>query len=228
MGYSQVCGEQPANSKAYHIEELRIAASADDPRRTLPPISPGFKRILDVGCGAGQTLIASHVGPGVIAIGVDLDLAALRLGRELGTHIHFVCATGEELPFKDAHFDLVISRVSLPYMRASKALPEIARVTRPGGSLWMVLHPFSMVWRQLRSSVLSLNLADVVFRLYVIANGLFFHFWGKEFVFPRGRRCESFQTAKGIKRALRAAGFDDIKVCEEQHFVVTAKRSSGS
>lgn len=215
------------NSKVYHLEELNIALSANDPRRVMPIVSGEHKRILDVGCGAGQTLIASHLSPDVVAVGVDRDFAALHLGKQLGTHIHFVCAAGERLPFVSGCFDLVISRVSLPYMHIPKALAEIARVIKPCGNLWIVLHPFPMVWRELVHSFRKLNVVDVLFRLYVLANGLAFHIASKQFRFPFGRhRCESFQTGRGISRALYAAGFADIEIRRERFFVVSAKKWS--
>ena len=82
----------------------------------MPVFSQKHKRVLDVGCGGGQTLIDSRLGPDAVAVGVDRDFAALQLGRRLGPHVRFVCATGEQLPFETSYVDLVISRVSLPYM----------------------------------------------------------------------------------------------------------------
>src|SRR2546421_12144982 len=131
--------------EAYHVLELQIACNPADTRRVMPKIRPQHRRILDVGCGAGQTLIASGLAPEVTAIGGDSDARALALGRRLDKRIRFVCAKGESLPLPSNHFDLVISRVSLPYMRRRAALAEMARVLAPGGDAWFVLHPASRV-----------------------------------------------------------------------------------
>ena len=132
---------------AYHVLELQIAANPVDTRRVMPTIGAHHRRIVDVGCGAGQTLIASRLGEEVEAFGVDRDHKALSLGRQMYPRLRLIRARGEELPLPSRSFDLAISRVALPYMRTTAALSEMARVLRPGGDLWIVLHPFSLVWR---------------------------------------------------------------------------------
>ena len=69
--------------EAAHLEELRVARRLDDPRRVMPVVPAGCRRVLDIGCGAGQTLIGADVDGGVMACGVDRDVAALQLGRRL-------------------------------------------------------------------------------------------------------------------------------------------------
>src|SRR5579862_1211793 len=100
----------------YHLRELEIALSPDDARRALPVVPDGCARVLDVGCGAGQTLIASDL-KGARAFGIDYDHSPLKGGKARNGHIEFVQASGEALPFADASLDFVISRVALPYMR---------------------------------------------------------------------------------------------------------------
>jgi hypothetical protein len=112
---------QPVNSESYHPGEPSIALLTDDSSRVMPTISRECNRILHVGYGGGQTLIASQLGPHVVAIGVDKDYVALKLGKQLTPSIHFVCSDGEQLPFEEDCFDLVMSRVSLPYMHIPKA-----------------------------------------------------------------------------------------------------------
>jgi SAM-dependent methyltransferase len=80
---------------AYHLSELEIARSANDPRRTMPVLPDPFRSILDLGCGAGQTLIACDLGPEVLACGVDVDEEALKLGRQWSQQICFVRAQGD-------------------------------------------------------------------------------------------------------------------------------------
>ena len=206
----------------YHLHELEIARTPGDPRRVMPPLRPGVRSVLDVGCGAGQTLIASDLGPGVLAVGVDVDQHALALGRRLTDHVQLAGAKGEALPFRDASFDMVICRVALPYMHVPTALAEMARVLRPGGEIWLTLHPASMTLRELAERVWAGDVRAALYRAYVLANGIALHLAGRQFPFPLGdRRTESFQTAGGMARLLRAAGFVSLERRESPFFVMT-------
>ena len=177
---------------------------------------PASARILDIGCGAGQTLIAEY--PQHKTFGIDVDLDALRLGRTLTQSACFASGLAEALPYRDEQFDLVIARVSLPYTDIRSSLGEIHRVLRPKGLLWMVLHPFSFCWRQARQG----RLRGWLRFLYVLANGIMFHFLQRQF--RVGSRQESFQTERGITRALQLAGFHEIHITRNRHFVVTARK----
>jgi len=210
---------------SYHLQELSIASDPGDPRRVMPTIEAGHRRILDVGCGAGQTLIASNLGAGVVAVGVDVDYTALSLGRELSNTICFILAKGESLPFEGESFDLVISRVALPYMHVHLALAEMARVLKAGGSLWLTLHPFSMTASEIMTSFIHFKFKAVLYRAWVLTNGLTLHLFGKQWAFPpKSRRYESYQTKRGITRALLSAGFRRIEFGAGNHFIVTAKK----
>lgn len=214
-----------ADSHAYHLMELDIARSPDDPRRVMPVMPATCRRVLDVGCGAGQTLIASELRPGTFACGIDRDVDALRLGARLTPRVQFVGARGESLPFRSSYFDMVISRVALPWMHIPEALAEMARVLRPGGTAWLVLHPVSMALRELGASLRALDLRGVVLRSYILLNGAVFHVTGKSFGCPFSRQFESFQTRGGMRRALRAAGWDRIEIRRDaRFFVVTARK----
>jgi len=210
---------------AYHILELEIACDRNDPRRVAPVLRDQYKCILDIGCGAGQTLIACDLSPGVFSCGVDIDEEALTLGRRLSQRIAFVQASGERLPFPDRSFEVVISRLSLPYMHLPGALREIARVLRPEGQIWFTLHPISMVFQNIAKSLKGWNAKHLAYQFYVLANGLSLHLTGKQFRFPFNRdKCESFQTVGGIVRAMRAVGFDQVRTYRGELFVVTASK----
>jgi SAM-dependent methyltransferase len=205
--------------------ELQIARSPSDPRHIMPPLSERYHDVLDVGCGAGQILLASDLAAGVKAVGIDVELGGLLLGRELTSAVHFACAQGEALPFRDGCFDLIISRVAVPYMHIERALREMHRVLRPEGQLWLVLHSFRMSLRALAAHVASLELKEALHMAFVLVNGTTLHFVGKQFPLPFHRdQYESCQTIRCIMRSLRGAGFDGITVRNERFFVVTAKK----
>jgi len=215
-----------ANQKRqYHLNEFAIATNPDDPRRVVPTIPLGSNRILDVGCGAGAILSVCKLGSDPFLCGVDVDPDSLKLGRELFTAAHYVQAKGESLPFRSGQFDFVIARISLPYMDMPRALTEIARVLRPGGYVWTVVHPFSLVRQEFLGSVRRWDLKDCLFRSYVIFNGLWMHFMGTMFSCPfRPSRYESFQTNRSITTALLGAGLTDIAISRQSFFVVTARK----
>ncbi len=202
-------------TEQYHREELEIALDPSHPAHILPPPLPRSWRVLDVGCGAGQTLTATY--PDRVSFGLDHDRAALRLGRSWGGPVCFVCGKAEAMPWQNGQFDMVIARVSLAYTDISRSLKEIHRVLRNGGELWMTLHPFSIPWRRAKSS----NYKDWLLFVYIVLNSALFHLTRKQFSFLG--RYESFQTERGISRALSKTGFERISITRDRHFLVTAR-----
>lgn len=210
----------------YHLGELAVARTPGDPRRVMPEVPPGVRAVLDVGCGAGQTLIALDLpADRVLRCGVDVDHAALALGRQLDPGLGLARARGEALPFADASFDLVLCRVAIPYMDVPRAVAEMARVLRPGGRVWIVLHPARVALAALAGHLHRGEAKGALFQLYVLANGLALHAAGRHFRFPLGRRpLESVQSWRGVRRALEAAGFDQAVASRGRFFVVTARK----
>src|SRR5437773_1259028 len=76
-------GLLPSPTLKYHLDEFLIAMDSHHPPHCIPRLSVSPKRILDVGCGAGQTLAALSAGPGLELLGVDRDESAIRLGRRI-------------------------------------------------------------------------------------------------------------------------------------------------
>jgi SAM-dependent methyltransferase len=203
-------------SERYHRAELKTALDPNHPSHILPPAVPLSHRVLDVGCGAGQTLIAAY--PDRVSFGLDIDPEALRLGHSLTDRVRFVCGRAEALPYADEQFDLVAARVSLAYTNIAPALREIHRTLKEGGKLWMTLHPFSIPWELAKKA----NYKGRIFFGYVVLNSLLFHLVQKQFPFLG--RYESFQTESGVRRALLRNGFDQIVITRGKHFLVTARR----
>jgi ubiquinone/menaquinone biosynthesis C-methylase UbiE len=190
----------------------------------MPDLPEQFRSILDVGCGAGQTLLSCDLQPGTLVCGIDIDEQALRYGKQLSNEINFAHASGEDLPFADQTFEVVISRVAIPYMHIPRALSEIARVLKPGGQVWFTLHSSALARRWLWKAVRKGNWKGVLYFSYVLANGWLLHWFGQQIRFPLNRtRCESFQTETSIRRALEQAGFAQVQTNHSpQFFVVKA------
>jgi len=205
------------STQQYHLGELKVALDPSHPSNILPPALPESHTVLDIGCGAGQTLIAAY--PDRVSFGIDVDAAALKLGRSLTRHVQFTCAKAEALPYSDARFDLVVARVSLPYTNLRKSFQEIRRVLKKGGALWITLHPFSMVWSHAQS---SRSYKGWIYFSYILLNGALFHLTRHQIPYL-GFRYESFQTESGVTRALRQFGFEDISIQRGRYFLVTAR-----
>jgi SAM-dependent methyltransferase len=209
----------------YHLDELEIQRDPSDPRRLLPTLAPGITSVLDVGCGIGQTLIASQLDDRILACGVDLDEAALRHGASLTPRVRFVRASSERLPFADGSFDMVFSRAALPWMHIPSALGEISRVTKPGGHVWLSLVDAGVAWRELGAAFARRSPKQIAFRAYALLNGALFDLTGAQFRYPLKRsRCESFQTARGMLRAMRRAGFVGVRAERGRTLVITAEK----
>lgn len=93
------------------------------------------KKALDVGCGEGR-FCRMLKGNGVEAIGLDPTPALLSAAKQRDQGGTYLEGMAEQLPFRDGCFDLVISYLSLiDIPDISAAIPEMARVLRPGGAL---------------------------------------------------------------------------------------------
>ena len=94
-----------------------------------------FASALDVGCGEGRfcRMLRAH---GVAATGIDPTGALLAEARRLDPEGDYRLGRAEALPFPDAAFDLVVSYLTLiDIPDIDGAIPEMARVLRPGGAL---------------------------------------------------------------------------------------------
>jgi ubiquinone/menaquinone biosynthesis C-methylase UbiE len=98
--------------------------------------------VLDVGCGAGELVrwLRSH---GARAVGVECGLEMRRRAIEADPEHagEYVDAVGQDLPFDDGTFDVVVFSYSLhhvPIDQIPTALREARRVLRPGGILYVV------------------------------------------------------------------------------------------
>lgn len=102
------------------------------------------RRILDVGCGAGQ-LVRHLRSRGAVVTGAECGIEMRRRAIAADpTHAaDYVDAAGQELPFDDGSFDAVVYSYSLhhvPPPEIPDALSEAHRVLRPGGLL-VVIEP---------------------------------------------------------------------------------------
>ena len=105
-------------------------------------ILPG-SRVLDVGCGMGETtnLLANYY-KGIHITGLDQDKALLEIAKSKpkteNSTIEYLEGNAIQLPFDDNHFDFVFSRFLLMHVPdALTALKEFYRVCKKGGFLFL-------------------------------------------------------------------------------------------
>jgi SAM-dependent methyltransferase len=138
----------PFAERAWHTLARRFAATLS------PAAGAGALRLLDVGCGTGQSrqVYAAHCS---LFVGADLSLGAVRVAQAR----HGGCwlqADAMRLPLGDASFDVVAFSSVLHHIPDRRAaLREALRVLRPGGRVFAfdpnLLHPAMALFRHPRS-----------------------------------------------------------------------------
>jgi SAM-dependent methyltransferase len=179
---------------------------------------PAVSRILDLGCGSGQTIRNLSLPPEALCIGVDYSAEALAYGSVVsrgGPPHLFCCASAYRLPLTSESFDLVISRASINYCHQETFLREALRVLRPGGLLFCRVE---QIWWDL--NVLS-QTKSILNGLYAARNLL----WGKLFdligvqPFPGGvlRGSRAYVSRTRFQTTIRQLGGKVLRFEDSSH-----------
>jgi len=120
-------------AKYYSIAEPRLNAY----RSILDTYARTGARMLELGCSTGTTSIELSL-LGAEVIGVDISDVAIRRARDsarrAGSHAHFAVEDAQRLAYDDRSFDVVFGSSVIHHLDVSRVAPEIARVTRAGGT----------------------------------------------------------------------------------------------
>lgn len=205
------------NNLAYHCAEFSFQATPAG-AGALPERFPRLSalgaesKVLDVGCGAGQTLRLLRPYQPAERIGLDIDPEALAFGCRVaesnGEVIHYVRASAHQIPFRDHCFTHVICRVALNYVHQRRALAEMVRVLRPGGYLYCSVEGLGFDCHFLKQARSAAQLAS---RLRDLAYGLTLAWTGAQP--PPGSRLTGGRasgTVRHCSRALSRAGCEVI------------------
>ncbi len=165
--------------------------------------------VLDIGCGAGQEMLPFVKKKNAFCIGIDV-------GEELGTignglakkeeclnKMVFARSVGEELPFVDNSFDVVLCRIAITLMNNQKAIAEIARVLRPKGVFLLKTHSPLFYLGMLKDRLKTLSPKQLIYPLISLTGGTFQIITGSypDIDFWKGR--EVFQTRGSLERELK-------------------------
>ena len=165
-----------------------------------------IKRVLDVGCGAGQELLPFLEKTEAFCVGVDV---AEELGKVTGKIFDekgfsektgFVRSQGEKLPFAAASFDVVLCRVALPYMNNRQAIAEIARVLRPEGVFLLKIHAPPFYFGMIRERWKTFSAKQMAYPLICLAGGVWHLLTGKQLQENFWKGKEVFQTRGFLQR----------------------------
>ena len=120
------------------------------------------KKILDLGCGFGETAIY-WAKKGAIVDAIDISSVSLRLGQKLAikhkvaSKVNFAQMTAEDLKFKSNSFDFVFGNGVLHHVDIPKSVVEIKRVLKKGGKAAFVeplaYNPIINVYRKIAQDV---------------------------------------------------------------------------
>lgn len=135
-----------------HVVEHYLCKRVDYVLANCPP-----GRGLDVGCGTG-VLAERLAGRGYEMTGVDPSEGMLEVLAERAPSVRAVRASGDDLPFDDGSFDLVLTVAALHHIAEPAAvratLGEMVRVARPGGRILVWDHnPRNPYWKRLMARV---------------------------------------------------------------------------
>jgi ubiquinone/menaquinone biosynthesis C-methylase UbiE len=174
------------------------------------------KRVLDVGCGAGQELLPFATESGAQCVGVDVAPEVGLAGRELfaahapAARVAFARAAAESLPFEAASFDVAICRLALPYTDNVRCLGELARVLRPGGALLLKIHHARYYLRKLGEGLRTRQALSAMHAARVLTAGLIYHASGRQSrtTIPSP---ETFQTVRMLRRELERHGLEVVR-----------------
>lgn len=154
-----------------HAESWGLWRTPERVLKLLPPVRS--RSTLEVGCGAARWSIAL-AAHGARAVGLDFSSAQLaHARRETADHastVALVQGSVEGLPFDDDRFDLVFCDWgALTFSDPFRAVPECARVLRPGGALvFATASPLQLVARDVHRDRLGHRLLRPYFGLHRI------------------------------------------------------------
>jgi ubiquinone/menaquinone biosynthesis C-methylase UbiE len=200
---------------AYHLAEYKTQSDPLEACDLAEDMEFGNNtRVLDIGCGGGQTLYRLQRFGLAECIGIDYDIEALAWGYRMqpflgASKVDFVCASGEAIPFVDNRFTHILSRVALNLMHHAHAVREAVRVLEPGGMLSFRVENFGMDLRRLCKSQ---NIQRAIINSYKLGWGCVAALTGFQFKIQRRLAVKQmFLPLFRFRKLLHKAGCDVVR-----------------
>jgi SAM-dependent methyltransferase len=126
-------------------------------------IPAGVRTVLDLGAGTGK-FTRALVGRGLDVIAVEPLQEMRQILQQQLPDVRAVSGTAESIPLKDASVAAVTAAQAWHWVDEPRALPEVARVLRPGGVLCLIWNrrDESVGWMRRLSKVMGSSDADLI------------------------------------------------------------------
>lgn len=167
-------------------------------------VGPGAS-VLDVGCGPGDVLVgfARATGPAGRAVGIDASSVMLdearRRAAAAGVAVEFDLGDAQALAFADDTFDASRSERTFQWLaEPARALAEMVRVTRPGGTVAVIDTDWDSFAFEHPDRAVTARIVDFV---------------------ARGRG-EQMLVGRRLRGMFRRAGLADVKVAARAALLV--------
>ena len=100
------------------------------------------KRILDAGCGTGALFGELSLNTTAQVYGLDINRSHLALAADFNPQVHLIEADAHQLPLPDNCLDIVLCHFFFLWVAdPERVVLELARATRPGGSVLALAEP---------------------------------------------------------------------------------------
>jgi len=133
-------------TRSRHDRSLSFGSAAAAYERGRPSYPPeaidwllprGARQVLDLGAGTGK-LTTRLVERGLDVVAVDPIPDMLEVLRTSLPETRALLGTAEDIPLEDNSVDAVLVAQAWHWVDPERAIPEVARVLRPGGRLGLV------------------------------------------------------------------------------------------
>ena len=162
---------------------------------------PG-ERVIDVGCGCGDTSVAfgQRVGPSGHVLGVDVSEQMLARARDVAPAnlpVAFALADATTYPFPEGEADLLVSRFGVMFFAdPARSFANLRKGMRRGGRLTFIC------WRGAKENPWLMVPLQAVYR----------HVPRLPPVGPEDPGPFAFASSERVERILRDAGFADVRI----------------
>ena len=181
------------------------------------------KEILEIGCGFGCNLFSLHkISQSCTGLEIEpyyTHLAKIFAEIEGIPYPDIIIGQGEELPFPEEQFDVVLILGSLQYTDIKKSIAESERVLKPGGHLITIQSTFGQFISNLFYNTLrQRNIRNFVKDICTCINTIFYQVTDKRMALMKKKFSTNqpvYPTQKYIKSLIRNVGMQPTNADKE-------------